>query len=399
LLDTTSAPTIRQITLRSALRSAMDGEPISRAELARVTGLSKQTMSEVVRELEQEGWLQAIGRTKGNVGRSAVTYELQSRRAVVLGVHLGSLQVRAALADIQGTIIAESEAPTDRRGGAHVLDQIAQMHAELCNGTGLDPRLIQSGAIGVPGAVDPRSRRVTMVPGIAGLEGMRVEVELSKRLGFPVSSNNTVNLAAKGEQWLGTGQRVDSFVFMSLSTGIGMGIINERKIVGGARGAAGEIAGLPLGADPFDPRSFALGALESAVGRSAISERYAGRTGQAGVDVNDILTRMAQGDAEAETTIDEIARILATAILSVTRILDPELVVFGGPIGMHETLLDRVRPYLARCMPTPIPCTVSQLGDRAGLCGAIAWALDQLRETMFAVPASSFETPADPKVS
>jgi predicted NBD/HSP70 family sugar kinase len=231
-----------------------------------------------------------------------------------------------------------------------------------------------------------------MVPNIADFEQLAFEDELVGRVGFPVVAGNDVNMAAKGEQWLGEGRDADSFVFVALGTGIGMGIINERKIVSGTRGAAGEISTLPLGVDPFDARSFKAGALESAIGSAAIRQRYVALGGQAEASVRDIFDRLAAGDAAAIATIDEVARTLAQAVLAVAAVVDPEKVVFGGSIGSRHELVERVEHYLGRCMPAPVACTISRLGSGAGLLGTVATALERLRELLFAPLASGWDT-------
>jgi predicted NBD/HSP70 family sugar kinase len=390
--DTPTPLAARQVTRRTVMRTVFDHGPISRAELARLTGLSKQTMSDVVRELEDDDWLCVTGRTRGSVGRSAVTYEVQGRRALVFGADLGGTKIHAALADLRGTIVADTFEATDPRGGLHVVDQIAAMARGLAAGAGIAGELIRVGAVGIPGAVNARTRRLIMVPNIADFEGLAFEDELVGRVGFPVVAGNDVNMAAKGEQWRGEGQGADSFVFVALGTGIGMGIINEGKIVSGARGAAGEISTLPLGVDPFDARSFKAGALESAIGSAAIRDRYEALGGQSGASVRDIFDRFATGDAAAIATIDEVARTLAQAVLAVAAVVDPEKVVFGGSIGSRPELVARVEHYLGRCMPAPIACTISRLGSGAGLLGTVATALERLRELLFAPLASGWET-------
>jgi predicted NBD/HSP70 family sugar kinase len=318
-----------------------------------------------------------------------VTYEVPDRRALVFGADLGGTKIHAALADMRGTLVADAFAATDPRGGLFVIDQIAAMATELAASAGVAPALIRVGAVGIPGAVNARTRRLIMVPNIADFEQLAFEDELVRRLGFPVVAGNDVNMAAKGEQWRGEGRDVDSFVFVAVGTGIGMGIINERKIVSGARGAAGEIATLPIGTDPFDARSFKSGALETAFGSAAIRARYAARGGAADYRVRDIFDRMATGDVAAITTIDELARALAQAVLTVAAIVDPEKIVFGGSIGARPELVARVEHYLGRCMPEPVACTISRLGSGAGLLGTIATALEHLREVLFASPAQA----------
>lgn len=383
MTDLSSLATTRQITLRTVVRILLDRGPVSRAELARLTGLSKQTMSEVFRDLEDGGWVQLAGRTQGAVGRSAATYEVCADRALVFGADVGGTKIHAALADMHGNIVSELVEPTDARGGQHVIEQLARSSETLTSRAGLPGSRVLVGSVGIPGAFDLRSRRLFMVPNIAGLEGSFFAEELESLVAFDVEVGNDVNMAAKGELWMGEGKGIDNFVFIALGTGVGMGIINERRILRGARGAAGEVATLPVGASGYDSRTFHSGALETAIGSAAIRDRYEGAGGQIGLTVRQIIDRIEGGDRIAAATLDEVARTLAEAILAVSAIVDPERVVLGGSIGARSELLERVRRFLPLCMPSPPECTISRLGSRAALFGTIAASLDRLYESLF----------------
>src|SRR3569833_2011194 len=119
----TVASVTRQLSRRSVYEALLQRSPISRADLAKVTGLSKQTMSEVIDAFEQQGLVHQIGRTSGNVGRTAVLYELSPEGGHVLGIDLGARRLTVALADIAGRVVAAAAGPTDSRGGAWALDQ------------------------------------------------------------------------------------------------------------------------------------------------------------------------------------------------------------------------------------------------------------------------------------
>jgi predicted NBD/HSP70 family sugar kinase len=374
------APLTRQITSRTVLRTIIDNSPISRAELARVTGLSKQAMSEIVRDLEVEGWVRETGRTQGGVGRSAVNYELDPGKAFLYGVDIGGTKVHASIADLSGAVVEEMLAPTDTRGGMHLVEQLASLLDALIRKAGIEPQLMRMGAVGIPGAVNPKTRRITMMPNIAGMTDFDFETSLTERLGFPIVLENDVNIAAKGEQALGDGQDIDNFVFVALGTGIGMGIVSERRLIRGARGAAGEISTLPIGGDPFNSASFDSGVLETAVGSAAIRARYAGGGGAVGMTVREMFERQ---DGIAETVIDEVARTVATAIAAISAVLDPERVIFGGSVGSRAELIDRVGHHLARCMPLPPTCVISSLGNRAGILGAVAVAQEGFYGSLF----------------
>ncbi|NSY19560.1 ROK family transcriptional regulator [Neorhizobium sp. AL 9.2.2] len=387
------APLTRQITSRTVLRTIIDSSPISRAELARVTGLSKQAMSEIVRDLEVDGWVRETGRTQGGVGRSAVNYELDPGKAFLFGVDIGGTKVHASIADLSGKVVEEILEATDTRGGMHLVEQLAVLLGTMTAKIGIEPQLVRMGAVGIPGAVDPKTRRITMMPNIAGMTDFDFEAALTARLGFPMVLENDVNVAAKGEQVLGEGHEIDNFVFVALGTGIGMGIISEKRLIRGSRGAAGEISTLPIGGDPFNSSAFGSGVLETSVGSAAIRSRYAGNNGVEGLTVREIFARQ---DGASQTVIDEVGRTVAVAIAAIAAVLDPQRVIFGGSVGSRAELIDRVEYHLARCMPVPPACVISSLGNRAGILGAVAIAQEGFYQALFGLPLRGVE-PVTPK--
>src|SRR5579872_3947317 len=124
------ASVTRQLSRRSVFEALLHRSPISRADLAKVTGLSKQTTSEVIDAFDQQGLVRPVGRTSGNVGRTAVLYELSPEGGHVLGVDVGA-KLRVAIADISSKVLSEATEPTDSRGGMLVLDQIAKLANRL----------------------------------------------------------------------------------------------------------------------------------------------------------------------------------------------------------------------------------------------------------------------------
>jgi predicted NBD/HSP70 family sugar kinase len=154
--------------------------------------------------------------------------------------------------------------------------------------------------------------------------------------------------------------------------------------VRGARGAAGEIAYLPLGGDPYDARGLRYGTLETAIGSVGIIERYLGLGGSPGSTVRDVFDRLDIEEA-ARITIDEVSRILTTAILAVHSILDSEIIILGGSIGARPELKLRIDEHLGRCMREPVRIELSALGNRATLIGAIGSALDLVHRSLFGI--------------
>ncbi|MEV6694411.1 ROK family protein [Micromonospora sp. NPDC051196] len=294
----------------------------------------------------------------------------------VAGVDLGGTKVRAALADLAGHIVAEDVLATDPRGGVAVAAQIDTLLRRLAVRGGVDWSDVRMTAVGLPGAPDPATGTVDLSPNVSDLGALDVRTELTRRLGHPVVLDNDVNMAAAGERWLGSGRTHRHFVFVAVGTGIGMGIVLDGELVRGARGAAGEISYLPLGTDPFDPANQVRGALEEAVAGSALSGRYQAATGEQ-VSVPVVFDRAAAGDQTARAAIDEEARLIALAVVAITAVLDPEAVVLGGGIGARVELVEPVRRWVAALSADLPLIKTSQLGDRAGLLGAIAVARQQ----------------------
>ena len=359
----------------------------SRAMMAKLTGLSRQTTTQVVLELEREGWLQVRGKMQGPVGRSAPTYEINPNAAFVLGIRLGGTRLQMALANLGGQVVAEIAEATDARGGHDVVLQIGRLFRSLLETCKIDRSRIRLGVMGSPGVVDPKSGIIDIAPSIQHLNDINVVEDLRRELDLDLTIENGVNLGARGEHWQGRARGVRHFAFIALGTGVGLGIIADGQLLRGARGAAGEIAYLPLGGDPFDPGSFALGTFETAVSSAAILRRYQGYGGRASATVQQIFDSLASGEKPAEAAIGETARLLVLAISAVQAVTDPELIVLGGSIGMRSELVERVRMMLPLSVPRHVPVEASVLGNRATLVGALGEALNQLHRELFGVSA------------
>lgn len=357
--------------------------PISRAQIAKRTQISKQTASEVVRELEEAGWVRVHGQTQGLVGRTAVTYEIRPEAAYVTGVDLGGTQLRMAIANLACAVVAEASETTSESGGEAVVEQIIALSNRLSEQAGLNRDKIRLIVVGTPGVVDPVTGAIRFAPNIPGFDQFDVIGALRKGFGVDVIIENDVNVAAVGERWLGKARGADSFAYVALGTGLGMGVVSAGELIRGAHGAAGEIGALPIGGDAFDPANRLHGTLETAVGSAGILQRYAERGGAPGRTVRDLFDAIPT-DQTAQRVIEETGRLLALAALSIAAMFDPEIIVFGGSIGSRPELIEIVRRRLASCMTSPVPVEAGALGNRAGIVGALAIGINNIHNALFA---------------
>ena len=386
MLQSPAAPKVsRQLTRRHVFEALLHKGPISRADLSKVTGLSKQTTSEVVDNFEQQSLVRSVGRTSGNVGRTAVLYELSPESGHVLGVDLGGTKLTVAIAGLSSKVLAEDTEPTDPRGGIAVLDQIARLANRLARNANTHPSRIRSIAVGTPGIVNPKTGSIELAPNIHHLGQLDVVHALSDRLGSSVIIENDVNLGLLGEIWHGCAQGVANIGFIALGTGIGLGLSVNGQLVRGENGAAGEIGYFPIGGDPFRSEVLAQGCLEYEAGAVGIIRRYIQAGGQKPETVKVIFERMESGDAIAAKIIGDTAKLIAQACAMVAATSDPKLIVLGGSIGARPEFAKLVSDAVAQLSLRPIEIRPSALGNRAGVVGALSVALNKLHDDLFGI--------------
>jgi predicted NBD/HSP70 family sugar kinase len=392
-----SASVSRQLSRRSVFEILLHRSPISRAELAKLSGLSKQTISEVVDAFEQQGLARSVGRTKGNIGRTAVLYELSPQGGHVLGIDLGAQQLTAALADISGRVVAEADEPTDRRGGTWALEQIARLADRLARDNHTHPSRIRSIVLAVPGVVDPKTGAIDLAPNITGLGQLNVVELLGEKLASRVRVENDINLALLGEIWHGCAQNLANVALLSLSTGVGLGLFINGQLVRGESGAAGEIAYLPIGGDPLQAESRIQGCLEYQIGAVGVMRRYRESSCTA-VDSVDKVFELAQaGDSHASGVVDETARLTAMAAATVIATVDPQLLVMGGAVGARPDFARKVGRVLSQLAPRTIEIRTSTLGRRACVVGALSVALRALHDEFFGIAELAGTVPLPPQ--
>jgi DNA-binding transcriptional ArsR family regulator len=247
---------LRAINERTVLECVRRVGPISRAQLARETALSKPTVSQALAGLQRAGLVREAGRSKGGKGPTAILYQLNPRAGWVVGIDVGRNWVRAAIADVTGTFVARRDERAKVRSAESLISQIGDIAHGLASDAGIKWRQVTVAAVGSPGVVNPGREEVALAHSLPGW-GRQGLVELVHReLGTNPIFENDVNLAALGERWRGLGRDVDEFVYLHIGTGVGLGIVVHGELYRGAGGAAGEVGYLPLwGTDVRAPAS------------------------------------------------------------------------------------------------------------------------------------------------
>jgi len=376
---------LKHLNERTVLEAIREGAPISRAEIARRAGISKPTVSLALIALLEAGLVREAPPSLDGPTYGAVFFEPVPEAALVLGFDLGARFLRAGLCDLRGRIRARQDVELAGIGSGSgdadaVLASVAGLRDALVAAAGLEGVPIDGAVVGVPGAVEPDQDSVRLIENVAGLEGRRFGSELSEALGIPVTMWNDINLAALGERWRGAAHGVDDFVFLSIGTGLGAGLVLRGELHRGAHGAAGELDYAAAGLDrDIDPCAAALSGLAERLAaepgaRTTLALPYDGRA---------IFAAARAGDPVGKAAVEEEARRIALHIVPVAAVTDVGLVVLGGGVGANPELLDEIRPLLADWLPYPPRVEISSLGDAAVLNGALAVGLRFALDNVF----------------
>jgi predicted NBD/HSP70 family sugar kinase len=370
----------------------------SRAELARLSGLSKPTVSLALANVERSGLVRAAGQRTGVPGRSALLYEVRPDAGYVLGLDIGQQYLRGALADLSGQLIGRSTVRSRASSVAGRVAELVSLADGLCGGAGIGRADVTQTVIGSPGVYDPRRNALALAGGLAGWGRPAVLAGLRDAFGPQLVIENDIDAAAVAEREHGHGRRVGTFAFVSVGTGIGMGLVIDGKLHRGVHGVAGEIAYMPIsegqGSTEEDARR--RGTLEASGAASAVV-RAARRAGMRGsVSARRVFEAAAGGDDRAAAVVAAEALLVAKAVCAIITVVDPELVVLGGGIGQAPGFAAAVTEQLGRLAPVLPEVLVSALGTDAVVDGCLASAAELAWQRLTALLPSAVPDGAAP---
>lgn len=287
---------------------------------------------------------------------------------MIAGIDLGASQVRVAVARSDGHIVSSVRTRTALLGTperltAWAAEQVARL------GRGQRPRTV---AVGAPGPLDPKRGVLVNPPNLLGWKNVHLAEMLAAALGCPVHLENDANLAALGEFHHGAGRGTRTMVYVTWSTGVGGGLIVDGRLFSGAHGAAGEVGHMIL--DPDGP-------LDSCGQRGCVEVFCGGRSlaSRTGRSTTDLFEEAAAGDREAAMAVRRAATYMGCALLNLTNLIDPEVIVVGGGVSRSWRQVAPVLLEVLRGSPFVKPARRprlrrARLGDRAGQVGAVEWA-------------------------
>jgi glucokinase-like ROK family protein len=384
---------------------------ISISDLIAFTDYSRTKVTTCIDSLQDKNIIIARNDTEYTGGRRSKKYSLNGGFGLVAGVDIGATSIDLGIADFSGKLLARySEPATVKDGPIKILGRVCTLLEKLLQDNNLNITTLNGIGIGVPGPVDFSMGTLVSPPIMPGWD--RFPIIETIQQWFPDASvvvDNDVNVMALGEMFQGSGKGVDNLIFVKIGTGIGAGIICEGKIYRGASGCAGDIGHISV--DKSGPMCHCgnRGCLEAVAAGPAIAERAwsAAQAGKSPILVKyyemnahslraeDIGNASREGDPLAVEVIRESGQFIGDVLAGLVNFYNPMMIVIGGGVSnLGNLLLSSIRQtVLRRSLPLAtrdLLIVFSQIGEDAGVIGAINLAMDQL----FTLATNQAETTA-----
>jgi predicted NBD/HSP70 family sugar kinase len=389
--------TSREINRQIALNLVRTSQPISRADLARMMGLRRGAVSLIVNDLLAEGLIFEGATGESHRGRKPTFLYIDSRKRCVVAVDIRVTRTYLLVTDLIGRqLVGVSSFPTDREPKRLVAElgmrikKVLSEHKEVgdCRGIG----------VVVPGMVDRSTSRIIRAPTL-GWRDVEIRQPLVAATGLPVQVENSGKACALAQIWATRGDMTAAgdLVFVSVSDGIGVGIVVNGEILRGRHNIAGEFGHVPLSIDGPRCSCGATGCWEAYISNLSTLSRYFGRDLReanpiaaeiANFTIEDLITRARAGDAKAIAALEATARYLGLGLASIVNAVDPARIYIGGEIVAAWELIEPVvRAALAERALSP-DAAKTEIG---------AVSLDEhprLRGAVALVTAPAFAAPA-----
>ena len=378
--------TSREINRQIALNLVRTHQPISRADLARIMGVRRGAVSLIVNDLLAEGLIFEGATGESHRGRKPTFLYIDSRERCVVAVDIRVTRTSLMVTDLIGRqLVATSGFPSDRDPKRLVAElskrikKVLSEHKEVgeCKGVG----------VVVPGMVDRATSRVIHAPTL-GWRDVEIRESLASATGLPVHVENSGKACALAQIWAARSDAAATgdVVFVSVSDGIGVGIVVNGEILRGRHNIAGEFGHVPLSIDGPRCPCGATGCWEAYISNLATLSRYFGRNLReakpaaaeaATFTIEDLIVRARAGDAKAVAAIEATARYLGLGLASIVNAVDPARIYIGGEIIAAWDLIEAdVRAALAERALSPdaakTEIRVVSLEDQPRLRGAAA---------------------------
>jgi len=384
---------MRDMNLVLILNTLRAESPLSRAALANITGLNKATVSSMVKELIQNNLVREIGAdvSSSDIGRPAINLEPEPEAGYIIGLEIGVDFISIITVNFAIEVVARRFESTARYFNQEaILNRVLFLLQESCEQVQKRQRPLFGIGVGVPGLVDVASGTLLFAPNL-NWSNLPLRDMIRAKIDVPVFIANEANLAALGESYFGAGQACDSLLYVSSGVGLGGGIVLNGRLIEGASGFAGEVGHMTVEKDGMECNCGNKGCWETLASQRALFRRVSeaiqqGQPSWMAQMIQDDPSRMSipliteaarQKDPVALKALAETGEWLGVGIASLMNVINPQRVIFGGPLwAVHEYLLPSIRETVAQrawhWVQEGIQIIPAANGEDAAVMGAVA---------------------------
>ena len=373
-LPTINASAMRDINRTAVLEIIRRESPISRTAIVERLDVSLPTVMRIVDDLVGEGFVRAHGKTEWSGGRRRPLLEFNSDESVILGVDLGGPILYGAISDLGGNVVDEVNLSRLGPSSQDNYERTLTLIDTLLNSPKLKEQKIRGIGVGVPGVTDHKEGVVTWAYTL-NWKDFPLRSLLAEKYALPMIVDNDMNLAALGELWFGEGQDSQNLILLTVSTGIGAGIIIDRALYRGSTNSSGEIGNMIPGREFLGQNFGEFGALESNASFTGIirlAKNHLHLLPEQPLEAEDIFLAAQHGESWAQKLIAEMTEYLAVAIANLTVAFDPDMIILCGDVTRFSNLLvDPILNKIGKSIPRAPKLVVSKLGRKSVVMGAI----------------------------
>lgn len=381
-----SAGLMRRLNRSAILDLVREHGPIARSAIGRQLNISLPTVMRIIDDLIEVELVKECGDTEASGGRPRSLLDFNAGASAVVGIDLGGTKMFGTVADLGGNVQEEVYVSWGDDGNNDNLKQLFKLIDRLLAAPRPDGQRIRGIGVGAPGITRYEEGIVSWAPSL-GWRDLPLKQILAERYGLPVFVENDVNLAALGEYGFGAAKGATSLVCLAIGTGIGAGIVLDRKVYRGHQQSAGEIGYLPPDVSYLGRHYTGFGALESIASGTGVARRARKLLQKLelpypdDLSAEDVFNTARLGTEWAAQVVAETVDYLSFAVAAISTLIDPEVIVLGGGVARSADLL--IPPMLERLegvVPSLPRLVQSTLGFRAAVMGAIMMVLDATTE-------------------
>jgi len=399
LKNTADQAFVRDVNLSSVLRVIHTEAPLSRAQLAVITGLNKSTISSLVEELLARGLIHETGINSTGTGRPSTLLDINPQAGQIIGVELGVDFVSVALTDFLGKILwrsTEAADPTDKQD--NTISQTLALVNEALENSRKQGSFVLGLGLSIPGTVDLKEGVMIFAPNLQWHD-VPLQRIFSEPTGLRVFIENDANAAAIAEHLFGVARGCSDFIFVFAGVGIGGGLFLNGHLYRGNNGYAGEIGHSPIVAEPAQALCHCgnRGCWETYANQASIIQRVQSRLDMkrssivpnlmaeqnTPLTISIIKQAADAGDCEAIEAFSEAGLAMGQGFASLINIFNPDKIILGGPLSsvgnyLLPSIKEAVDKHSLPEIDQQVEVRLSTFGPDASLIGAISLVVDDI---------------------